>query len=224
MPRPPATPTGVVRSFLHHEPAADGAVYCRFDLEYGGTPPITSTLSAIAEAVSGAWGTHLASFLYVGDALFDVHCADLANPGTVDGQYTASVAGTRSGSQVPNSCTATLNFIPDEKYRGGKPKIFLPYLVEADRSTPQEWTAATMGNLATAWGAFISELAGTSYSGCTLGGPCMVSYLGPPTVTATTGSRRRVSTPRTTPLVIPLIAVEGSNAIGAQRRRTRAGL
>ena len=219
MPALPATPTGVVRSFLHHEASTDLDIHCRFDLAYEDGPPNTAQLASIAAAVSGAWGTHLASYLTSAEALYDVACADLANPDTINGRYTTPVDGTRSGTQNPNQVCAVLSFQPDRKYRGGKPKIFLPYLVAGDQSTPVLWTSGTISALATAWTAFIDELTGTTVGGCLLGQQVCVSYYGPPTVPATKGRQRLVSTQRTTPLVKNILSTTGLISIGSQRRR-----
>ena len=105
MPALPATPSGVISFRLHFEPNVDNHVYSKFQMGYTGGPPLTSDLVALATDVSTAFGAHLASLLYSGDALFDVEAVDLANPSTPFGLYTATVAGTRSGTQVQNNFT-----------------------------------------------------------------------------------------------------------------------
>jgi hypothetical protein len=222
MPGPVPTPTGVVRAVMGFAPSTDANVRSRFDMSYGGGPPSTSDLLNWAALVSSAFGTHLAALLTSSDALEYVEGIDLQVPGTPAGVYSTAVAGTRSGTQVPLSVTACINFTPDRRYRGSKPKIFLPFGTDSDVNNPDTWTSTFKTAVDSGWAAFIAELAGATVGSIVLGGQVCVSYYsGTEPNPNPRGRLQRIPTPRTVPLVQP-ITNHGLNLIfGAQRRRLR---
>lgn len=222
MPGPVPTPSGVVRAIMGFAPSTDANVRSRFDMAYGGADPSPSDLVSYAALVSGAFGTHLAALLTSSDALEYVEAIDLQDPSTTAGVYSTAVAGTRSGTQVPLSVTACINFTPDRRYRGSKPKIFLPFGTDSDVNNPDTWTSTFKTATDSAWSAFIAELAGSTVGSMTLGGQVCVSYYsGTEANPNPKGRLQRIPVPRTTPLVQP-ITNHGLNLIfGAQRRRLR---
>lgn len=220
----PNTPTGVLAVRLHHEPGADLDVHVRFQLAYAGGPPGTDDLAIAATAVRTAFSAHLASLLYSGDALYDTSCADLKDNATPAGVDTTTVVGTRTGTQVPNNCTVLLNKAVNRKYRGAKPKNFLPYGVQADLASTNSWSTTFATAVTNGWTAFITALDGVTAGAMTLGAEVAVSYDGPPTIPNTgPGKNKTMSTPRAVPLVQTVTANQASTIIGSQRRRLRAG-
>lgn len=218
----PNTPEGVLKIRLHHEIAADTNIRPGFEMKYSGGPPPTDDLTLVAAAVSTAWGAHLAALMTASNNLDDVTVQDLANRDTPVGIHVGAVAGTRAGVQQPVNCTALLNKSVDRAYRGGKPKMFLPYGTDSDIISPSQWSTAFRTALDNAWTAFIAALSGTEFGSITLGAEAAVSYFGPPTIPNTgPGRQKTVSTQRTPPLVQTVTGHATSAIFGSQRRRLR---
>lgn len=221
----PPTPSGVVRFRMHFEPGPDLHVYSSLQMAYTGAGASTPGLVTLAGDVRTQFSAHLASLLYSGDALFDVEAYDLQFPATPLGQDSTVVVGTRAGTQVPNNCTAGIFFEPNRRYRGSKPKIFLPFGVQGDLASPTIWTAPFVTALGSGWNAFIAGLTGAAATGYTLGNQVAVSYFSGST-SLTTGSPphqrgRTIPTPRATPLVQGIVSVNPVNVLYSQRRRLR---
>ena len=218
----PNTPEGVLKIRLHHEIAADTNIRPAFDMKYSGGPPPTDDLTLVAAAVSTAWGSHLAALLTSSNNLDDVAVQDLANRTTPMGVHIGAVAGSRAGTQQPVNCTALLNKSVSRAYRGGKPKMFLPYGTDADIISPSQWSTGFRTALDNAWTAFIAALSGQTIGSITLGSEGAVSFYGPPTIPNTgRGRSKTVSTQRAVPLVQTVTGHSTSPIFGSQRRRLR---
>lgn len=215
MPSLPPTPSGVVKFILSHS-----GIHSSFCMAYTGGPPDTAQLTSMAGACQGAWATHLAALLASTYELETVTVVDLANPSVSPGFNGSAVIGTRSGTPPPLSIAALINFGVNRRYRGSKPKIWLPYGVDGDVASPSQWSSSFVSALDAAWSDFTTELESYSGGGGTLTGQVAVSYFsGKTTNPNPTGRARFVPTPRGTPLVMLVDSVLTRVTPGSQRRR-----
>ncbi len=222
MSAPLPTPTGVIQFKLQHSIASDANVYSRFCLHYSGTAPTTAALTTFCGIAGSVYGSSLSGLLNTGAELVAATAVDLANPDTPEGEAAIGTAGTLPGVAVPDNVAFLLNFAVNRRYRGAKPKMFLPFGSDEYVSTPQSWTSDFVADVEGGWNAFIGDLSGEVEDGCTLGAQAAVSYYGPPTVVNTGHGRNRYSsTLRDPPLVMSVTSVNGSPIFGSQRRRLR---
>lgn len=215
----PPTPSGVIRFRMK----ANG-VWSSFCMGYSGTAPSATAMTALCNDVVTQWGSHLAPLTISSGQLNFVTGLDLANPSNPLIQVTASTNGSRSGNALPSSISASLIFYPATRYRGSKPKAWMPFGVESDQTSSQDWSSTFVSAVNTGWAAFITGLSGASSGGCTLTAQVAVSYYHGKQANSNPNSRLRYQpTPRATPVVLTINSVACGVVFGSQRRRLRPG-
>jgi len=112
-------------------------------LQYTGTAPQVADLNTIATGITTAWNTNIAPLVPTTAALATINLADLTAPtaSTLRGA-SAVAAGTRAGTQMPNSAALVVSELCNLRYRGGHPRNYLPAGVIADVTTGSQWTTA----------------------------------------------------------------------------------
>jgi len=222
MPTPQPTPSGVVQFRMHFEPGSDEAVYAKFAMGYTCGPPSTSDLSDLAASVTAQFAANLKSLLTEAGALYDVEAIDLANPDTPAGLHAVAVDGTRAGTQVPNNVTALLNKTVDRRYRGSKPKNFLPFGTDGDIESTNQWSSTFSAAVTAGWAAFTTALLDAEAGSTVLTVEKAVSYFSGSEPNPNPNSRlRKQPTPRATPLVQTVVSATCSPIFGSQRKRLR---
>ncbi len=222
MPAALPTPTGVVRFRLMFNLGVSVIYGCKFDQGYSAGPPSTADLVSLAGHIATLFSADIGMYLSADYSLVKVIAIDLANPDTVEGVSVVDNAGTLAGATVGLSQCVALTFLPDMRYRGSRPKAFLPLGVDASQSTGQTWSSAFRTDVEAAWGSFQTDVAGSVAGATVLGGQVGVFYTGPPyrvVTSPTTGRGRNFGTPRTPPLVKDILGVVANPKIASQRRR-----
>jgi hypothetical protein len=219
---PLPTPTGVVKLTMKMLLGGFGPYGDSFSMSYTGAAPTTAQLSSLATTVATEWNTNLAALARSADTLVEVIAVDLANPGTIEGTAIVSHAGTRAGTASTSGLCVSLAFSPNHRYRGSRPKAFLPFGVDTDLASLQHWSTTFLTAVQTGWAAFITGVVATNASGIALGVQVSVSYIGPPyTIHPNSGNTRAhaVGTPKTPPAVYTTLAVIAAPKVGSQRKR-----
>jgi hypothetical protein len=175
MPALPDVP-GVLAVVLHYNDNADVNAITRQYFSYVGSAPSPAQCVTIAEDIGAAWGTHLAALFGEGGGLAKVQVTDLTSPTSGQGEYPSNIAGTRSGSILPNAVALLMNGQIARRYRGGKPRQYLPAGVASDIATGGAWAAEFTTAAATDYPAFISECEGIVVGATTLDESVNVSY------------------------------------------------
>lgn len=178
-------------------------------------------MTAMASAINGFWLAGMVSYAHTDVILTEVVCTDLSSSSGFQGVNTTPQTGTRGGVLLPGGTCVLINYHMTRRYRGGKPRNYLPYLDASDLNGAQVWNSTPLGLLLAAWVAFIGDVEGTTYSTATIGGQCNVSYYagftnvpyGSPT------KYRRTPTVRVTPVVDAVVATSANPAPASQRRR-----
>jgi hypothetical protein len=156
-------------------------------------------------------------------SLTAVTATDLSDPAGPFSSHAQITAGTRSGGFLPASTCVLYNMQIKRRYRGGKPRIYVPAGTQPDLSNAQTWATAFLnqvnGALANLIGAGFtsistwsttSELVNVSYYHQVLVGP-------PPTPPV------YVEQVRETPQIDPIVSRAAVSTVGTQRRRLRPG-
>ena len=219
---PLPTPSGVVRFRMGHVIDNAGPYTSGFDLSYTGSGLTPAQLAACAGVVANAWSTDLAGACGTWVTLTSVVAVDLQNPSTPEGVVAVSHAGTRTGGGLLTSTATCLSFLPNRRYRGSRPKTFLPAGVYSDLLSQQHWSSTWITDIENAWGLFIAAIIANSPSGVTLGAQVYVSYIGRPyTVVSNAGKTRShsVGTPVDPPGVYSVLSVVANPKVASQRKR-----
>lgn len=222
MPAPIPTPSGVVHIRLGWTIASSIFFGGGFDMGYAGSGLDSAQLADVAGDVATQYATDMVGLFQSQVSLTSVTCGDLQNPSTVDGSVAVSHVGTRSGSYMTTGVCASLAFNPNRKYRGSRPKIFLPAGVSGDLTTDQKWGSAFIADVEAAWLAFTADIVTNSPAGITLQTQRYVNYDGPPyAVVSNSGKTRSHSVPTKVdpPGVYGILGVTMGAKVASQRRR-----
>jgi len=192
-----------------------------FFKRYSGVAPSASQITTFAGDINTLFDTSdMKSLLSSTYALEDVECIDLSSSTAATGHDDTGVTGTRGGDIVPASACMVVSHRVSRRFRGGHPRNYWPFGVQADMQDAQTWTDA-----------FVTEVDGivdTFYGGinalgwASAGGidSVNVSYYEGFTVFITpSGRAKNISTPRAVPLVDTITAHSPRHGIGSQRGR-----
>lgn len=219
---PIPTPSPVMRVRLIHESGTTNLLGSRFFLAYtDASAPSIADLNSMATFISTTWNAQLAGLLNTSALLFSVIIDDLASATGNQGVDTTTHAGTRAGAVYAQDAVMQLNFKIARHYRGGKPKVYLPYGVTPDATSQTQWSSTFTNLSVSAWNAFIAAISGHTSGGLTAGGQVSVSYYKGPVgnTNKSPWARKNVPAPRGTPVVDPVIGVSGSRFIVTLRKR-----
>lgn len=131
----------------------------RLYLSYSGSAPSGANCTTLANGIEAAWSSHLAGL--IADGLYDlteVDVLDIASDSGASGQWTGSASATRSGTPLPLQAASNVEFDIARRYRGGKPRMYLPPGVESDLETQATWNAAFIAAVNTGVLDFFEEI------------------------------------------------------------------
>lgn len=151
-----------IRVKLDYTYTGVGVAGSRFYLSYTGSAPTGPNLNTLASDISGAWGTHYASLVQEDYDLAEVDCLDIATDSGLSGFFTTPVDGSRAGTPTPAQTTMNIEYNIARRYRGGKPRIYMPPGVYSDTNDLSHWTPEYQGDCGTGFAAFIAEIAALS--------------------------------------------------------------
>lgn len=218
MPALPVVPN-VLRADLHWSISSDVNARTSLFFEYSGTAPNSSACLSLATTIAtamGDWGEYWDE----DTTLLGCTVTDLSSASGGVATHDVSIAG---GMPNPMSgATAVLvNYQLPRRYRGGKPRSYLPWGAAGDIGNRQTWNATRVGLWATALTTFFGDVIGSTAGGTTITNHVNVSYYAGFTVVTspTTGRARNVPTLRSSPLVTAISSFSVSTKIANQRRR-----
>lgn len=192
---------------------------------FQGTPPggaytVPQLQSMITAFANISWTSFLAEWPATTD-MTSLTGVDLGvtNPAEYTGAL--GLTGTAPGEQDGASCFL-INYSSSARYRGGKPRTYLPGFTSQQQSSPNSWagTAVTAG--ITAWGNAMAAMAAggasAGVSGCV---QCYPRYLY--SIVDVPSKHKYLRTRTALDTVVPITGHSGNPLIKTQRRRLRAG-
>ena len=220
MPALPDVP-GVIRFEVNFTVGTDAAALVRAYWSYTGGVPTPGDMAAFAGQLYSAYSGPGVALYHTDTTLDLVQCVDLSSSTGSTGEAAGPLVGTRAGESLGADVCALMNFSIGRRYRGGKPRMYLPYGVADDLLTRQTWTSGAISDFGGGYADTWLTLDGYSSGAITLGRQVNVSYYGPPNriITGSTGRVRTVSTARAVPIVDVVTSVAANNHLGSQRRR-----
>jgi hypothetical protein len=141
----------------------DGALGgSRFYLQMATGGPTGANCTTLAGDIESAWASHLAPLITADWALTEVDVLDITTNTGASGYWTGSTAATRSGAAVPANCATNVEFNISQRYRGGKPRMYLPPGADADLLNTRQWGSSFVTAVNSGMGAFFTALEGLS--------------------------------------------------------------
>jgi len=217
---PPLPDRSCVRVALGYEHDTSLKAGSRFYIAYAGSAPTGANCVALATAISGFWTSELAGTMNTDWALQEVDVLDITTTSGLSGVWTGEEAGSATGTAMPAQTAFNCEYGIARRYRGGKPRMYLPPAVTAQTESDVQWTAGWVTTVQTAIEAFFTAIAGESVGAMGALSHINLSYYESFTnVTNTSGRTRAAPKYRTTALSDAVTSYIGKQEISSQRRR-----
>jgi hypothetical protein len=195
----------------------------RLFFRYSGGPMSVGQAAGLGAAVNTAIGDLVVPVL--GDSNSYAGCRVTALDSAEAGDATTSAGfdGTIGGAALPASASMVANFAIGRRYRGGRPRSYLPWGGASSLTTPQRWDSTFLAEADTVYRNVMSGILGVSSGGANFTSHANVSYYSGSRVVTNpvTGRARNVPIVRTTPIVDTVLSLSISPIMGSQRRRNR---
>jgi hypothetical protein len=195
----------------------------RFYLSYAGAAPTGGNCITLATDIAAAWNTHLAPQINDQYALTEIDVLDIATDSGLSGQWTGSDSGTDTSASLPGNMAVNVEFNISRRYRGGKPRMFLPSPGNDGLATINKWTPDYIAATNTAIAAFYTEIEALSIGAVgTLAHVNLSYYKGFTNITNSSGRERAVPTYRAAAVLDTVVGYATKAVVGSQRRRRTA--
>lgn len=223
MTAPPLPASPCLRVRLDYTQADSFLCGSRFYLSYAGAAPTGGNCATLASDIEAAWLSHLAPNIHQDYALTEVDVLDIATDSGASGNWTGVEAAGLSDTAIPSNCAVNVEFDIARRYRGGKPRMFLPPPGVSEMATTEHWTSGYQSAVATGIGAFFTAIEALSVGAVgTLAHVNLSYYKGFTNITNSSGRTRAAPTYRSAALLDSVTGYAVKLEIGSQRRRRTA--
>ena len=220
MTTPPLPENPTMRVRLDYQNSAGQSLGSRFYLQYAGAAPSGANCIAIATAIAAAWQTNLDGHVQEDYSLNEVDVLDISSYSGLSGQWTGDYPGTDDSALLPGNAASNIEFGIARRYRGGKPRMFLPPPGQTSLSNDSKWTDTFQTNLQSGFEAFMTAVQAIDVGA--VGALTHVNlsyYRGFTNHTSTSGRERAVPTYRANALADVITSYSVKAVVGSQRRR-----
>jgi len=195
----------------------------RFFLSYAGAAPTAANCNTLATDIAAQWATHIASFISTTWQLTEVDVLDIASLSGASGLWQGSNAGGDSNSPSAAQVATNVEYKISRRYRGGKPRMFLPPGTDTQRNDLSHWNATYISNVNTGVAAFFTAIEALSIGA--MGALAHVNlsyYKGFTNIANSSGRERAVPTYRTAAILDTVTGYVCKAQMGSQKRRRNA--
>jgi|SRR6516165_6080175 len=220
MPALPPVPN-VFRADIHMQNNIGQKFSLRSFFSFSGGTPGPATCTTFGTAWGNAWITDVMPLVSNGFSITGVTVTDLTSPTSATGSVTLTGNGTRGVSGLPMDVCTLINHHIARRYRGGKPRTYLPGPVSADLADVSHYTAAFVSAATSGYSNWITACVAATAGPIIIGNHVSVSYYsGFKPFTTPSGRVKNISQVRTPPIPVDTIGSSTANTIpGSQRRR-----
>ena len=197
---------GAIKTALGFSVGTDASVSSHFFWQTSSSGITTAQLTTLAGDIAGAYSTDLAQLATGYVHLHQVEATDLSTAATAPGLWAGDHAGTNSNDPLAASTAALFNLKIARRYRGGHPRLYMPFGWQGALTGPQTWTNAFIASANTQMAAFVAAIIGSGGGAPTITSLANVSY-------------RTGKSYRATALVEPVSSFPLNPIPGTQRRR-----
>ncbi|MDA4132684.1 MAG: hypothetical protein OK454_06115, partial [Thaumarchaeota archaeon] len=156
--------------------AEDVSALNRVFVSYTGTAPTDATCVSLATTLSGIWSGEMKVYSVSDVSYVGCTVTDLTSSTSGQGLFATSVEGTYDDTKWPAGVAFLASMKIARRYRGGKPRTYLPVGAYGLMQDAQTWTTTFQGEMQAVLDQIISDISVTSDAGCALGTLVNVSY------------------------------------------------
>lgn len=221
MPPLPAVPN-VLRVQQGWSASSDTTILSTQYYRYSGGPPTTTDAQTFAADIYSLWAGNAG--LWDPTTFLDgVTVTDLSSSGGALGGHAQTTDGTRVGGPLPGSACALVAYSITRRYRGGKPRNYLPWGTDDDVNNRQTWIGSFTTAVDSAIAAIRTGTIGLASGTTTITDQVNVSYYDGFTSVQNpvTHRWRNVPTVRAVPVVDTIVTFSVKPNIASQRKRNR---
>lgn len=223
MTAPPLPESPTMRVRLDYTQVDGYLAGSRFYLGYAGSPPTPGNCTTLATDIAAAWNTHLGAVVSLYWALTEVDVLDITTNSGASGQADVDYDGSDSGDSLPSQCAMNVEFDIARRYRGGKPRMFLPGGQVGNTLDGGHWSDSWVSTVTAAVAAFFAEIEALSIGAVgALNHQNLSYYEGFTNVTNSSGRTRAAPKYRATALVDNIEGYAAKALMGSQKRRRNA--
>lgn len=223
MTAPPLPASPCVRVRLDYTQSDAFLAGSRFYLSYTGGAPTSGNCATLATDIQTQWVTHLAPLIEQSFILTEVDVLDIATNAGASGQWTGEEGGALTGTALPAQVSTNVEYNIARRYRGGKPRMFLPPPDDSKVLNNSTWNGTFVDAVNAGVAAFFAGIeALTIGSMGTLAHVNLSYYNGFKNITNSSGRERAVPTYRTEALLDTVTGYSAKGRMGSQRRRRAA--
>jgi hypothetical protein len=197
----------------------------RFFVSYTGGPPSGADCTTIAGDIATAWTSFIAPLCSGDITLVEIDVLDIASDTGFSGQWTGSVVGSRSGTGLLYQSAANVEYDIARRYRGGKPRIYLPAGVEGDLLDQSHWDTTFINSLNSDVAGFFGAVEAITAGSTSLSHHVNLSFysgVNPPTTDPGSGRVKQSNKYRATALHDNISGYAAKAMVSSQRRRRAA--
>lgn len=202
----------------------------RFYLNSTGTPPFAAAdLAALNGEISTLHHTTLAPLFSAVFTLIEIDVLDITTPMGAGSTITYSDPGVRSGNTLSDNCATNVEFQIATRYRGGKPRMYLPPGVSTDLVSASQYESSFVSTVKTNVQDFFSSLTAYTHGGLTGLSHVLLSYYDgvdkntpsdtPPGTWRGPGYKYPPAYRSPTAVSFPVTGYDPKQTVGSQRRR-----
>lgn len=219
----PLPDTSTIRVRLDYTQTDGFKAGSRFFLSYAGSPPTGANCTTIANDIEVAWLANLAGLIPAAWSLTEIDVLDITTETGLSGQWTGVEAGTRDGTALPAQVASGVEYDIALRYRGGKPRMYLPGGVENDLLDAGRWTTDFTSGLGAVTSEFFTAVEAIDVGAVGALQHINLSYYkGFTNVTNSSGRTRAAPKYRATALSTPVTGYAGKQQLSSQKRRRSA--
>lgn len=223
MTTPPLPASPCVRVALDYTEADGASAGSRFYLSYSGSAPTAANCITLATDIGSAWATNLSPQVQSEYSLTEVDVLDIATLTGHSGVVGMSHAGGDGSPSTPQQVAVNVEFVIGRRYRGGKPRMYLPPPGRDAYAGENKWSTAYTGATNTAMGAFFAAIEALSIGAIgTLQHVNLSYYSGFTNITNSSGRTHAAPKYRAAALVDQVTGYKTNVVMSSQRRRRQA--
>lgn len=174
----------------------------------GGGPPSASQCAALAADFQAAQLTYLKPLVNTENGCEPCTVTDISSSSGAQGVGGTQTGGSESGSFNSAQTCVCVNHHIAQRYRGGKPRSYLPLGNQGALLTPGQWSSTFLTAVNTAWADFITNCLAATTGGVSVTAFVAVSYYHAKAV-------------RATPVTYPVVNSTARQTVSSQRRRIK---
>lgn len=181
-------------------------------MRYSGAPPDVNGAIAVANAAAAAWNTNLAPLLPTNVQLVTTEVTDLSSRNNIpQSPGTAHSGGDiAAGNDLGNQAAMVISLYPQQRYRGGHPRMYLPAPGDAHVQSGHTFNPTWLGTAKTSAQAWYTAMNAITAGGSTYSLVCVSYY---------THDANHLPIYKPVPDVWPILGTTIHSRLDTQRRR-----